>query len=134
MTTEYDTQRGLLSNLHLRTALNPNRRIRLRAKHPRHDRRPFSTKSWTVFLAQFALARDGRGGERFIANGKSGRQIIGDIWGETISVPRARIEDAAARSSECESSFAALIQRLTQTARGADAHRFTSRSTGTRGG
>jgi hypothetical protein len=49
-------------------------------------------------------------------HGKRDRQIIGTFGAETISVPRARIEDEAGRVSQWRSKALPRYQRLTKTA------------------
>ena len=49
-------------------------------------------------------------------HGHRERQITGTFWTETISVPRARIEDEAGKAIEWRSKALPRYQRLTKTA------------------
>jgi transposase-like protein len=67
------------------------------------------------FLGRLRYGRTA-GAVKGYRHGNRGRQIIGTFGAETISVPRARIEDAAGKVSEWRSKALPRYQRLTKTA------------------
>jgi transposase-like protein len=67
------------------------------------------------FLGRLRYGRTA-GAVKGYRHGNRDRQIIGTFGTETISVPRARIEDAAGRVSEWRSKALPRYQRLTRTA------------------
>ena len=67
------------------------------------------------FLGRLRYGRTA-GAVKGYRHGKRDRQIIGTFGAETISVPRARIEDEAGRVSEWRSKALPRYQRLTKTA------------------